>query len=82
MCHHESMTNHHLEPGTSPTLTLTVGEAARELRVSRAQVWRWIHDGLLPTRLLSSRVRRILRTDLEAFAANAPDPRTSGTDAA
>lgn len=64
LCQYEFMTK---PLQTGPTLALTVDEAARELRVSKSQIWEWIRTGQLRSVSLAPKVRRIRRADLEAF---------------
>lgn len=52
----------------SPTLTLTVDEAAAELRVSRRTLYRLIESGELPRVKIGS-TTRITRAALEHYVA-------------
>ena len=45
----------------------TVREVARELKVSRQTVWRWIALGQLPALRLGNRIFRVTGEDLENF---------------
>ena len=47
----------------------SVPEAARQLRVSRATIWRWIRTGRLPASRVGPRTTRIRQADLERLLA-------------
>ena len=49
-----------------PLEWLTVGEAARYLRVSKRTIYRWTKDGKLPAYMIGNhRIRRYRRDDLD-----------------
>jgi excisionase family DNA binding protein len=56
---------------TSIRIAYGVSEAARLLDVSRAHLYRLIHDGTIPARKSGKRTL-ILHTDLEAHARSLP----------
>lgn len=65
-------------PAKPPRPTLTIGEAARELGVSRRRVNALILEGRLPSEKVG-RIRLIQRTDLGAVRDRKPGrPRTLG----
>lgn len=50
------------------TALLTIPEVAAELRVTRSTVYRYIHEGLLPTTPIGpKRLTRITRSALNAY---------------
>lgn len=54
---------------TTPTLMLTVDEAARELRIGRHKTYELITSGALKS-VKIGQARRVRRTDLEAYVAS------------
>jgi excisionase family DNA binding protein len=56
----------------APRMLLRVEELADELRVSRAQAYRLIARGDIPSFAIG-RSRRVLRTDLERWVRSAAD---------
>lgn len=51
---------------------LCAKDAARFLGITRRTLWRWVHEGRLarPVHLLSWRIARWKRRDLEAYLAS------------
>jgi excisionase family DNA binding protein len=62
---------------TSQLEWLTVAEAASYLKVGRATLYRWAHDGRIAIRHFGKRTSRIARSDLDKMAR--PE-RLSGDD--
>ncbi len=61
---------------SAPTMTLTIEEAARELRLSPLTVRRWVKAGKLPGVWLGNRWR-IRRSDLAGLLAETSTTRTT-----
>lgn len=57
----------HSEPPWDETLTLTISETARRLRISERHVYRLLDAGALP-RIRMGRVTRISRAAVDAYA--------------
>ena len=61
-----------LAPSVDQRVLITVEEAARRLAIGRSHLYRLLQSGALRSRRIGSS-RRIVVSDLEAFAAALPD---------
>jgi excisionase family DNA binding protein len=74
MCHYSGV-KRDTRPAWPP-LSLTPDEAAYELRISRSELYKRLRSGEIGSSLIGPQIRRIRRSEIEAYLARKAEQNT------